>query len=128
MKRILLAVSIGLPAAIFPVLAMAQGADTAPDTAIVANINVRHGDLDLADKSGAETMLARLDKAATKACGGKPMSATDLDHQMTQARLDEHRRCKAAAIDRATLKLGAPVVRAAWLGRVKATHYAAKAR
>lgn len=124
MKRILLAVSIGLPAAIFPVLATAQGTDTN----VVANINVRHGDLDLADKSGAETMLARLDKAAAKACGGKPMSATSLDHQMAQARLDEHRRCKAAAIDRATLKLGAPVVRAAWLGRVKATRYAAKAR
>lgn len=124
MKRILLAVSIGLPTAVSPVSATAQSADTA----IVANINVRHGDLDLADKAGAETMLARLDKAATKACGGKPMSGTSLDHQMAQARLDEHSRCKAAAIDRATLKLGAPVVRAAWLGSVKATHYAAKAR
>ncbi len=128
MKRILLAVGIGLTVAAFPVSATAQGAETAPDTAIVANINVRHGDLDLADKSGAETMLTRLEKAAAKACGGKSTSPTSLDHQRAQARLREHRRCKAAAIDSATLKLGAPVVRAAWLGRTKATHHAAKAR
>ena len=128
MKRILLAVSIGLPAAVSPVSATAQGTDTAPDTAIVANVNVRHGDLDLADKAGAETMLVRLEKAAAKACGGKSTSPTSLDHQMAQARLREHRRCKAAAIDSATLKLGAPVVRAAWLGRAKATHHAAKVR
>ncbi|MGK6320399.1 UrcA family protein [Sphingomonas sp. DT-204] len=123
MKTILFAVGGSLFAIVSHVSATAQSADSI----IVTDINVRYGDLDLTSKPGAETMLARLDKAAAKACGRKPMSAMSWD-AMAQARAHEHRRCKAAAIENATMKLGAPLVRAAWLRRTKAIQSAAETR
>jgi UrcA family protein len=123
MKTIWLAVGTAMAAAIFSAPAPAQRANRP----IIEHVNVHHGDLDLADKSGAETMLARLEKAATKACGGWP-TATMSWNQMSEAKQREHRRCKAAALDSATLKLGASLVRSAWLSKAQTTHHAAKAR
>lgn len=118
MKRISIMVGAGLVVAAMPAPAIAQGAD--PIT--VKHIGVPHADLDLKSESGARTMLERLEKAATKACGGKPLPPASWD-QVGQAKQREHRRCKAAAIDGATLKLGAPLVRAAWLGGASGTQY-----
>jgi UrcA family protein len=122
MKRISFAIGAGLLTAVSPVSVTAQTADPT----ITAHINVRHGDLDLTGKSGAETMLRRLDKAATKVCGGKPAPVMSWD-QVAQAKQREHRKCKAEAIGNATLKLDAPLVRAAWLSKAKTIHYAANA-
>jgi UrcA family protein len=118
MKRISIMVGAGLVVAMMPAPAMAQGADPI----IVMHIGVPHADLDLQSESGARTMLERLEEAATKACGGKPLAGASWD-QIGQAKEREHRRCKAAAIDGATLKLGAPLVRAAWLGGASGTHH-----
>jgi len=113
-----------LAVALFSMPASAQGTNRN----IVKHINVHQSDLDLRDPSGAATMLARLEQAATKACGGKPLSGTSWNNELAEAKTREHRRCKAAAIDAATLQLGTPLVRAAWLATAKATRHAAKTR
>jgi UrcA family protein len=124
MKRPGIAAGAALAVALFSIPALAQGTHRN----IVAHINVRQSDLDLRKPSGAATMLARLDRAATKACGGKPLSGTSWNNALADAKKREHLRCKAVAMDAATLQLGAPLVRAAWLDTAKATHHAAKAR
>jgi UrcA family protein len=124
MKTPGISVGAALAVALFSMPASAQGTNRS----IVAHINVRQSDLNLRDPSGAATMLARLEQAATKACGGKPVSGTSWNNALGEAKAREHRRCKAAAIDAATLQLGAPLVRAAWIGTAKATPHAAKAR
>lgn len=83
---------------------------------VVTNVQVRHGDLDLGSAPGARAMLARLDAAATRACGGRPAPAMPGD-QVGLAKQAEFRRCKAAAMESGTQRLGAPLVRTAWLGR-----------
>lgn len=110
MKRLFIALGAGLCAASTAIPASAQ---VAPPQ-IVTDIGVRYDDLDLESGPGARTMLARLDVAATKACGGKPTPAMPGD-QVGLAKQREYRRCKAAAMESSTLRLGSPLVRAAWL-------------
>lgn len=88
------------------------GAQVTPPE-IVTRIAVGHQDLDLESETGARTMLDRLNKAATKACGGKPFWTPG--NPVALAMQDEFGRCKAAALESSTLKLGSPSVRAAWL-------------
>lgn len=111
MHRTAIAIGAGLLAAGAVTSAAAQRSRAD----IVVQISVPHGDLDLASEAGAKAMLVRLDKAASKACGGKPMPVMALD-QVGHAKKREYQRCKLAAMDRGTLQLGAPRVRAAWLG------------
>ncbi|MGK6355863.1 UrcA family protein [Sphingomonas sp. DT-207] len=110
MKSISIVLGAGLGAAIIIGAASAQ----VTDPRIVAEIGVRYDDLDLDSDAGARAMLARLDVAATKACGGKPFGVMSRDH-VGVAKEREYRRCKAAAMEGSTLELGSPRVRAAWL-------------
>lgn len=110
MNRISIAVGAGLLAASATIPAFAQ---SSPEN-IVVHVSVPHSDLDLTSDAGARIMLMRLDKAATRACGGKPVAVTAMD-PFGQVKKQEHRRCKAAAMDASTSRLGAPLVRAAWL-------------
>lgn len=109
MKLLSLTVGAGLCAVSFFTPAIAQVAERQ----IIATTSVRHGDLDLSSDAGASTMLARLDVATTKVCGGK-RAATLSGGQLEFAKRREHRRCKAAAMESSTLKLGSKV-RTAWL-------------
>ena len=83
---------------------------------VVADVRVRYDDLDLESGPDIRTMLARLDLAATKACGGKPTPPMPGD-QVGLAMQEEYRRCKAAAMESSTLRLGSWPVRAAWLNK-----------
>lgn len=93
-------------------VAASASAQVAPPK-IVTHVAVAHGDLDLESDSGVRTMLNRLDKATTKACGGKPLWLPG--DSVGSARRHEFRRCKAAAMDSSTKKLRSQLVRAAWL-------------
>lgn len=112
MNRISIAIGAGLIAAgaMFPASAQRSQAN------IVAHVRVPHHDLDLTSEAGARTMLERIDKAAAKACGGKPVAGMAMD-EVAQAKKREYRRCKAAAMDKGISALAAPRVRAAWLGQ-----------
>lgn len=112
MKNVSISLGAGFLAACMALPANAQVADPQ----IVTSIGVPHEDLDLDSEAGALTMLARLEAAATKACGGKPSAAMGRD-QVGQAKHREFRRCKTAALERSTLSLDAPRVRAAWLDK-----------
>ena len=109
MKRVSISLSAGFLLASLVTPASAQVAGSQ----IVKSVSVRSGDLDLRSKEGAKAMLARLDAAAAKACGGKPAALGSDALQPTKH--SEFRRCKAAAMESSTLGLGAPLVRAAWL-------------
>jgi len=107
-------ISISIGAGLLAVSTAAPAPAQRSQANIVVHVSVPHGDLDLTSDAGARIMLMRLDKAATRACGGKPVAVTALD-QLGQAKKQEYQRCKAAALDAGTLTLGAPLVRAAWL-------------
>ena len=110
MNRISIAIGAGLIVAGFASPTSAQRSQAN----IVAHVHVPHGDLDLTSEAGAKAMLARIDEAASKACGGKPVTGMAMD-QVGQAKKREYRRCKAAAMNSGVSGLGAPRVRAAWL-------------
>lgn len=129
MKRVLYTSCAGLLAlcSTAPALAADQPLYAADKAGVsVEQVGVRYGDLDLATTSGAAAMLARIEEAASDACGGNPGPANSGD-VLGQPRRNEYRRCRIAAIDVATIRLAAPLVRAAWLERGDAA-LAAKAR
>lgn len=112
MKGMSLALGAGLFAASVIVPASAQVAPAQ----VVSDVTVPYDDLDLKSEAGARAMLARLDAAATRACGGKPAPVMPGD-PVALAKQREYRRCKAAAMDGSTLRLGSPRVRTAWIER-----------
>lgn len=125
-------ISIVLGAALGAATIIGSASAQVADPRIVTEIGVRYDDLDLDSEAGARAMLARLDLAATKACGGKPFGVMSRDHVGVAKEL-EYRRCKAAAMESSTLKLDSPRVRAAWLdkrspGAVKSAPIGAGAR
>src|SRR5690606_4783632 len=117
--------SIALGAALGAAIVSAPAAAAVAAPAIVTDIGVRYDDLDLASEAGARALLARLDAAAAKACGGRPAPVMPGD-PVGIARGGEYRRCKAAALENSTRRLGSPLVRAAWLERPESS--AARAR
>ncbi len=66
---------------------------------------VQYGDLDIATEQGAKIMLVRIERAARKACGGRPTFSAytgSLDHTFEE--------CRETAVQRAVKQLGAPMV------------------
>ena len=118
---VLLASSAGLLAAFQP----APSAAADESRAVIEHAKVRYGDLDLATPAGAEAMLARLEAAASEACGRLPQNAMD---PLLAAKQRAYRRCRISALDAATLRLGAPLVRSAWLDRDETARHLADAR
>ncbi len=112
MKRIFVELGTGLIA--LALTASPSGAAKQPGPTMIKNMNVRHSDLDLDRDADARKMLTRLETAATSACGGRPTPVSG-DDRVGQAKHRQHRICKARAVDDATKRLGAPLVRAAWL-------------
>ena len=122
MKTFLLASGVALLA----IVATGPAAAQTTRSLIIEQVKVRHGDLDLATERGAGAMLARLDNAASRACGGKP--GPMLGDSLGPAKQRAYRLCKVAAIDAATLTLNAPRVRAVWLEQGEAIRFADAAR
>lgn len=118
---VLLASSAGLLAAFAPPHAAAAD----ERQAIIEHISVRYGDLDLTAPADAAAMLGRLEKAASEACGRLPQNAMD---PLLAAKQRTYRRCRISALDAATLRLGAPLVRSAWLDRDETVRHLADAR
>lgn len=122
MKTFLLASGAGLLA----VTAAAPAAAQTTRSVIIEHVKVPHGDLDLATKAGAETLLTRLNKAAMAACGGKP--SLGINDPVGPSKRHASRLCKVAAIDAATLALEAPLLRAIWLESGDAIRFGDEAR
>ena len=122
MKTFLLATGASLLA----IVAAGPAAAQATRALIIEQVEVEHGDLDLKTTADAEAMLVRLSDAASDACGGKPRQrhADPLGPAKQRAYL----LCKVAAIDAATLSLGAPLVRGIWLENGEAIRFAEEAR
>ncbi len=122
MKTFLLANGIALLAA----AAAGPAAAQTTRSLILEQVEVWHGDLDLATESGADAILTRLTEAASTACGGRsgPLHADPLGPAKKRA----VRLCKVAAIDAATLTLDIPLVRSTWLGNAEAIRFGDKAR
>jgi UrcA family protein len=80
--------------------ALAQSIDQAP------SIRVSYADLDIHQPDGAGILLARIDVAADRACGGAP----DLRLLAQRAAFD---RCRREAISRAVAGVNEPLVTAA---------------
>jgi UrcA family protein len=122
MKTCLLTSGLGLLA-----IASAGAADArASQPLMIEQVEVRHGDLDLATSAGAGTMLARLGGAASEACGGKPRAVQS--DPLGSAKQRAYRLCKVAAVDAATVRLDAELVRALWLESGEAIRYGEAAR
>ena len=122
MNTFLLASGLGLLA----VAAAGPAAAQTTPSLIIGHAQVQHGDLDLATKAGAETMLIRLNKAANNACGGKPSPA--INDPVGSSKQHAYRLCKVAAIDAATLALDVPLVRTSWLKSGEAIRFGDEAR
>lgn len=108
MKTLLLASGAALVATV-----ATPAAASKPPSLIIAHVEVRHGDLNLATGAGAGTMLERLSAAASNACGGRPRPTSS--DPLGPSKQRAYRLCRIAAIDTATLRLDAPLVRARWL-------------
>ena len=96
--RILLGLCAGFALAA-PALAAPQ---TDPATGVLT-VTVSSGGLDLSRADGAREMLARLTRAASAVCGGKPGPA-----ELSKA--SNYRACMQEAMDGAVARLGAPLI------------------
>jgi UrcA family protein len=79
-----------------PGLAAAQTSTTSGDP---VNISVKFSDLNLNSPAGAQTLMHRIDTAATSVCGGAPDSRELGD----RARFEK---CHTSVVDQAMSKLG----------------------
>jgi len=96
--RILLALCAG-----FALAAPASAAPQIDPATGVLTVTVSSGGLDLGRGDDARAMLARLTRAASAVCGGKPGPA-DLD------KTSNYRACMQEALDGAVARLGAPLI------------------
>jgi UrcA family protein len=86
---------------------------------IVERVPVSYADLDLSREADARIMLDRLDRAARRACGGRP--EFDSTFRFMASALEEgYRECRSAAMSGALTALGAPVVHRAYTGEPSA--------
>jgi UrcA family protein len=92
--------SLALSAAAVPAMAASQDSDTA-----VVSIKVSYADLDVSSRAGAATLLARINAAATQACGGAPDRLN-----LSQSSIYDY--CKARAVTAAIDTVHAPQVSA----------------
>jgi UrcA family protein len=97
---------IALAAAMAPMTANAYAAESDRET---INIAVAYGDLDLSRAADARIMAQRLDKAATRACGGIPQFDPNYRFDRDWA-IRSFEECHDAAMSAALAQLGAPLV------------------
>ncbi len=70
---------------------------------------VRYDDLNLSRERDAQQMLARLNEAASQACGGSPF-LKGLQPGTGHFVMSDYRRCREEALEKAVASLRAPVV------------------
>jgi len=73
---------------------------------------VAFGDLDISKPAGAQVLLARIDHAGRKVCGGQP-NVRDL------GAMADFRRCRTAAVSQAVRDVRSPVLTALYEGSDK---------
>ena len=99
-------------------LAFALAAPVVSQAAVFADdhsaVNVRLRDVDPNQPSGATVVLARLDTAATEACGASSFSLSEY------RRVVRNSACHAASLERAVAALNAPLVTELYDRRVSA--------
>lgn len=72
-------------------------------------VSVSYSDLDVSTATGATALLARIDMAAVKACGGKPFFQP-LYSSIPDAVTREYLTCHARAVSDAVASVGSPVL------------------
>lgn len=77
------------------------------------HVRVTYHDLDLRQARDAELMLARLDHAAKRVCGGSPIADPSYRHARTQVRA-AFQTCVDEALSTAVARLDAPLVERAY--------------
>ena len=83
-----------------------------PNRVVITRVVVPYGDLDLTRAEGADALLKRVFRAASRACGGVPSSGLTA---MADAR--NYRACTAKAATRAVAQVDAPMVRQRFAAR-----------
>lgn len=108
-KNLAAALAAGL--ALASLSASALAAELVGKDAQVNGITVKYGDLDLSKRGDVRTLLARLERAANKACGAvhglHPASALSARHT------PEFMECRDNAVSQAVAAVGAPTLVAA---------------
>jgi UrcA family protein len=94
---------IALPA----LFALTLAAPAMAGPTVTTSIAVSPAGLDLSTAAGAETMAARLDRAAVRACGASDFSLRDYQQAVRRSA------CYRDAIGQALVSLNAPAVNAA---------------
>jgi UrcA family protein len=97
------------------IAALAQGAcaqSALASDVVVKQVTVHYADLNINSEDGAAVLHARIDQAASQACGGNPAFSSDYEvAPVFLAR--EYEQCHAAAVDRAIAEVGAPLAHVA---------------
>ncbi|MDE2499090.1 MAG: UrcA family protein [Alphaproteobacteria bacterium] len=79
---------------------------------VVKQVTVHYADLNINSEDGAAALQARIDQAASQACGGNP--AFSSNYQMAPVFLTrEYEQCRASAVDRAVAEVDAPLAHVA---------------
>lgn len=76
----------------------------------IPQVRVAYGDLNLSHPAGAQTMLNRINEAASRVCGGIPHPRELMEKRF-------YRTCVRAATDNAVAQLNAPLVTALHTGQ-----------
>lgn len=104
--------SIGLSvvAALGLVAATQSALAASPEKRVeISHVSVNYGDLDLSTRADARLMLARLQKAAFKACGGDPRLHPDYNFMWPHLE-KVYQECRTGAVSRAVTKVDAPLL------------------
>lgn len=91
------------------VLSLSCAAQADPPAPIRGEAMVRYDDLDLKTPDGAARMLARIERAAVRACGGSPY-LRHANSPQNAFLMADYRRCRERAVARAVATLNAPAV------------------
>jgi UrcA family protein len=105
--------SLLLSAVVVVLATIAQSVFAVPKAEHIASIAVRLSDLDLHNDADVQVLLGRLQRAAYKACGGKPRwhPSYALMPRHTAAVFEQ---CRHDAIARAVATIGAPKLASAF--------------
>lgn len=98
--------------AVVALATLAQGASAQPnsgDRAIAGQATVNYGDLNINNERDANVMLARINHAATHACGGAASFDSNYGVAPGYVRQD-FETCRTDAIGKTVAELGAPVL------------------
>jgi UrcA family protein len=94
-----------LALSMLPPVAWCKAPEAKPE--LVGQVRVELGDLDLENPADARTLLARIEKAAYRACGGNPKFTWSY-HLLPARTVKVYELCREAAVRRAVDQVGRP--------------------